>query len=241
MSDGDCQLLIPRAPFCPSSCGGSAVCVEDGVCQPYPTACSVGTVHVKGVKTVSGETELTIDPIANAYQPKAAVKLPFPAFAEGDRIRVQASGGDLEPFTLEVRGIAPLALSAEEFHLASDQPMAVTWTPAEEGDTSRIQLKLDISHHGGSKGMIVCDVEDRGELQLGAALDTALIDLGFAGFPTLILSRVAATSASLHAGRVDLTIESKVERSAAINGLSSCTGNADCPRGESCQSDLTCG
>jgi hypothetical protein len=92
--DGDCALLTPRIPFCSAGCS-SAVCVEDGQCQAYPTAQSVGTVHASGLHTPSGATEFSMDPIANNYQPTET--LPYPAFAEGDDLVFAASGSTFTP------------------------------------------------------------------------------------------------------------------------------------------------
>jgi hypothetical protein len=182
-----------------------------------------------------------MDPIANAYQPKASIKLPFPAFSEGDEIRLTASGGDLEAFAIEATGIAPLLVSSKELRLERDAPLDLTWTKPNAPGDSRARLKLDISHHGGTKGMIECDFEDTGDAQLPAALLTRLLDLGVAGFPSLILSRETAAFASIPAGRVELLITSKVERFVTIEGLQSCTSNAQCGAGKVCRADLTCG
>ena len=72
-SSGDCRLLTPRIPFCESSCGNGAVCVEDGQCQSYPSAISVVTVHVDGL-----QTSFAMDPIANNYQIPGGVALAWP-------------------------------------------------------------------------------------------------------------------------------------------------------------------
>ncbi|HET6336452.1 MAG TPA: hypothetical protein VFG30_24685 [Polyangiales bacterium] len=240
MRDGDCQLLTPRAPFCPQACGGEAVCVEDGVCQSYPTAQNVGTVRVKGLKTRSGDREFAMEPIANAYQPNASIKLPFPAFSEGDDVQLKATGGDLEAFTLEAKGIAPLSVPVQALKLESGAPLAVTWTKPKTQRDSRVRMKLDISHHGGSKGMISCDSDDTGEAQLSAAMVTQLLELGVAGYPSLIVSRESAGGVSIQPGRVELMVVSKEERFVEIEGLRSCTGDGDCGFGQTCQADLTC-
>jgi hypothetical protein len=238
--EGDCELLTPRAPFCPERCGASAACVEDGVCQDYPKALNAGTVKVSGVRTAAGETEFAMDPVANTYQPRAAVKLPFPAFDEGARVRLEATGGDLDPFTLEARGIAPLELTSDEFALSPDAALDLAWTRAAKPANSRVHVKLDISHHGGSKGMITCEFDDAGSGQLPAAMIAKLIELGVAGYPSVIVTRASSGQASTRVGRVALTIESKVERYVTLAGLESCTGDTDCPSGKTCQSDLTC-
>lgn len=235
---GDCKLLTPRVPFCTTPCGGSAVCVENDTCVPYPTAQTVGTVHVTGVRTADGMTAFDLNPVANTYQPLGAA-LPYPAFAEGDAIRFEASGSPFAAaFALETRGIAPLALAGSAINLQSGQDLALTWTaPAVAG--SRIAVRLDISHHGGTRGKIECDTADDGSLTIEANLITRLVALGVAGFPTIVVTRSNVGSAALPAGRVQLNVNSVVETAVTIPGLRSCTGDSDCDGG-TCRADLTC-
>jgi hypothetical protein len=238
-ADGDCRLLTPRVPFCSTPCGGSAVCVEDETCEPYPTSGSVGTVTVTGVATDTGAAEFTMEPINNNYQ-AAGVKLAYPAFAEGDDLGLSAAGGDFQSFTVAARGIAPIDLTTTEFTLTADQPLALAWAPAGQLDLSTIHVKLDISHHGGTKGMIECATADDGALDIPAALISELLDLGVAGFPSIVMRRENTGATTIAAGRVDLAITTRVERFVDIPGLSSCTHDSQCPDGQTCQSDLTC-
>lgn len=238
--DGDCQLLTPRVPFCSTPCGGSAVCVEDETCQDYATAGSAGTITVRGLKLEGGATEFTMDPIANNYQPPIDVTLQYPAFAEGDAITLEAAGDRFGAFTLAGTGIAPLELTNQTVALAADTPVTLTWTAAGQPDLSRIHVKLDISHHGGTKGKIECDTADDGSLELSGALVTELLDLGVAGFPTIIVSREAVGSTTIAEGRLDVSVAATLERVVEIDGLTSCTDDANCPQGQTCQVDLTC-
>jgi hypothetical protein len=237
---GDCQLSKPRVPFCSTPCGGSAACVEDDQCQDYPTAHSVGTVQVSGVKTTSGANDFSLDPVANTYQPSGAVALRFPAFAEGDAIRLAAKGGDFSAFTLSAKGVAPLELAQRDLTLARNTALQLSWTAAGASAASRIHVKLDISHHGGSKGMIECDADDDGSLEIASELITSLLDLGAAGYPTIIVTRHSGGSAQIAPGTVNLLISSSVEQAVSVPGLASCNDDTDCPTGKTCQSDLSC-
>lgn len=238
--EGACKLETPRVPFCNQPCGGSAACVEDDQCQDYPLAHSAGKVTVKGLHTESGEDGFRMDPVVNAYQPPANVKLPYPAFAEGDVISFQAAGDHYSGFTLEAAGIAPLALTSDTLTLESGKPVSLAWTPPTKAGSSRIYVKLDISHHGGTKGMIECDADDTGSLEISAALLTKLLDLGVAGYPSIVVARKSTGSTTLKEGRVDLVITSSIEEAVQIPGLTSCTSDVDCPNGQVCQADLTC-
>jgi len=239
-TDGACRLLTPRVPYCSTPCGGSAACVEDETCQDYPMPVTAGDVLVTGVATTAGATSFTMTPIADNYQPPAGTTLVYPAFAEGDIITLEAAGDTLGAFELSATGVAPLELDADEITLDPAADVELAWAPAGAAGESTLAVKLDISHHGGTKGMIQCEADDTGSLAIPAALISGLLELGVAGFPTIIVTRKSTGSAVTEAGRVDLVVSSKVEREVLIEGLVSCTDDSSCPDGQTCQADLTC-
>ncbi|XXX75576.1 hypothetical protein WMF30_48795 [Sorangium sp. So ce134] len=238
--EGSCRLLTPRVPFCNEPCGGSAVCVEDDTCEPYPAAHSAGDVTVTGLNLESGEASLVMTPTANNYQPPAGVKLRYPPADEGQAVRFEASGDYFGAFAVEAKGVSPLELLNDTIRLDPDQDVPLSWTPPGQAGASEIHVKLDISHHGGTKGMIECSAEDTGSLDVPGSLVTKLLDLGVAGFPTIIVTRRSVGSTTIAPGRVDLVISSQIERSVEIAGLTSCNDSSQCPEGQTCQSDLTC-
>jgi hypothetical protein len=236
-----CTLLTPRVPFCETPCG-SAVCVEDDTCQPYPSVVRVGTVTVRGLRDAAGAAEpITANEINGSYQLPGGLNLRYPAFDEGDTIRLEASGADVGAFTLEAKAIAPLELaSAGALPLEPGKPFEVRWTPKGPLANSRIYLHLDISHHGGTKGKIECEVDDAGELIIPAELVDELLQLGVAGFPSVLVTRKSAVSTRTSVGNIELAVTSSVERPVQIPGLISCSDGGDCPKGTTCQPDLTC-
>lgn len=238
--EGACRLLTPRVPFCNTPCGGSAVCVEDDTCQPYPTAHSAGTVTAKGIQTAAGASEFTMKPVANNYQPPADITLKYPGFAEGDIVRMEAAGEFYSAFAVESKGIAQLEVLNSTITLEPNKAVMLTWTAPGKAGISTIHVKVDVSHHGGSKGLIECDTEDTGSLELPAALVTKLLNLGIAGFPTVLITRQSVGSITIAPGRVDLVVSSDIEKAVDIPGLVSCTGTMDCPMGQTCQPDLSC-
>lgn len=240
-TEGPCSLETPRVPFCDPGCGGSAACVEDGVCQRYPSARSVGTVKVAGLRGPAGLVEVTLGLVSNTYQLRDASALVFPSFTELDALRLEASGGVVDSFEIETNGIAELVLTSTSPRVAPGEPLELTWVPALDSTKSMIHVKLDISHHGGTKGMIECDVSDEGAWTLSAGILTDLLNLGVAGFPTVILTRSSVGGATISLGRVELRVISIVERSVEIPGVASCTDDAQCPLGQGCRADLTCG
>jgi hypothetical protein len=236
----DCQLLLPRIPFCGAGCG-SAVCVDDDKCVPNPATRDAGAVTLKGVRTEAGTNEFTLTPIRNTYINPATIKLPYPAFDEGDEIEMSAAGAAVSRFSIKGTGIAPLELPEEaSYELAPDQPLMLTWTPPGKPNISRVQVKLDISHHGGTKGKIECDVDDDGSLEIPAAMVTELLSLGIAGFPTVALTRSSVASTTIAEGRVDLEVYSYVERAIEIEGLVSCTEHRQCGSMGTCGDDKRC-
>lgn len=232
---GGCRLLTPRVPFCSASCGGAAACVDGDRCLPYPKALNLGRVHVQGL----GAAAFDMEPVAGNYQPGAGVALPYPPCGEGVPVRVAASGGALGAFSIESRGIAPLIFDQTPA-LVSGQPLRLDWTPPGSAPSSRIEVKLDISHHGGAKGKIECEVPDTGSLEIPAPQVARLLALGVAGFPTILVTRVAAGTTAVHAGVISLRVLSAVERPVVIDGLRSCTEDSQCPAGKVCRTDLTC-
>jgi hypothetical protein len=241
-TDGPCTLLTPRAPFCAPACGSTAACVADNTCQPYPASQDLGAVRLKGVATTTGRTEIDLAAVSNSYQPAAGTLLAYPPFDEGDPVEVAAGGSAFaRAFTLRAQGVAPLALAgAGSLALAGGTPLALTWTAPGAAASSRIAVKLDISHHGGSKGKIECDADDTGALTIGAPLVDQLLALGAAGYPTIIVTREAIGHAAVAAGHADLIVSSQVEAPIAVPGVVSCTSNDDCTPPATCRSDLTC-
>ncbi len=236
-ASGACTLWVPKVPVCSTPCGSAAACVANDICQRYPSLHSVGDVTVTGVKTTSGASSFTMTQVNGNYQP--VEDLTYPGFSEGDEVRFEVAGGPGPGFTLTGHGIRPLELTSTSFTLDKNQPLALTWTAGRAGLAS-IQVKLDISHHGGTKGMITCETADSGSLEIASALVTQLINLGVAGFPTIVVSRTAVTSAETADGKVELRIYSDVETAVKVPGVDSCTEDSDCPSGKKCRSDATC-
>jgi hypothetical protein len=237
--DGNCRLLVPHVPFCSTPCGGTVVCVADDTCETQPTKQDVGTVQVSGVHSTAGATTFALVSVNGTYQATTAIA--YPPFAVGEPIAVAAAGSAFTPaFTLTAAGIGELVLTSADPALARNSPVDLAWTPPTGAATSQIMVKLDISHHGGAKGKIECVTPDTGSLTLTAPLVTQLLDLGAAGFPTIIVDRVSTGSALTSAGRVELAIRTEVERPVTVPGIQSCTDSSECTPPAICQSDLTC-
>jgi hypothetical protein len=240
-TSGACKLLVPRTPFCANSCGSAGACVDSagvGVCRAYPKGVNVGTVTLTGLRTVSGSTSVTMTPLLLNYQPTAGTSFQFPPFTEEQSVTLAATGDTSGAFTLTAKAIKPLVPLFDSVVLQSGQPMTLQWTPKGSAATSSIHAEVDISHHGGLKGLIACEASDNGELVIAATLVDQLKALGIAGFPTVDMTRYASgTNANTN---VELRVESRITRPISIPGLVSCFGDDECPNGKTCQQDFKC-
>jgi hypothetical protein len=123
-----------------------------------------------------------------------------------------------------------------------EQPVLLEWAPGTAG--ARILVEVDISHHGGQTGQIDCVADDGGSLEIASGLVTQLLDLGYAGFPSLKITRTRIGSTQTERGTVELRTASSHVLSIEIEGLTSCTevdSDAECPEGQLCLPNRSCG
>jgi len=225
---GDCQLLVPIIPFCSTPCAPD-VCTADEVCTKYPTPRSVGTLTVDGLGS-----PLTLEPASSmiVYQ---SPSLPYPPCAEGSTVSAAADG-----LKLEAECIAPLELTGPDpIPVTSGEVVSVSWVAPTSSTTSRIQIGLDISHHGGQKGEIKCNVPDTGSFDIPEPLVTKLVSLGLAGYPTISVNRLSTGVAAGHP-HVELVLTAGVTR-AVDTGVTSCQENDQCADGQMCLPERICG
>jgi Cys-rich repeat protein len=135
---------------------------------------------------------------------------------------------------VQTQCIAPLAVTNPTITLESGKPFTLTWTPSSV-PSSRITVFLDLSHHGGSKGRVLCDAPDTGSLQIPGALLESLMSLGVTGYPRALFTRVLTGSTPVGSGQAELKLYSDRDYVAEIPGLVSCETDADCTSPEICQ------
>jgi hypothetical protein len=220
-TDGDCELWVPTNASCTAGCSGG-VCSATDVCSPFPREVSAGPVTVNGVGS-----EFTVTPVTTRFVYQAPSALPNPPCTEGADVSVSGAG-----FSLGAKCIAPLVLTSTiPIPVMSGSPVVLAWEAADE-PSARINVKLDIAHHGGRKGEIQCDVADTGSFSIPAALVTKLVSLGLAGFPTIGVKRIVKATSAEHPG-LTMVMASPLER-AVDTGVESCSETTDCPDGETC-------
>jgi hypothetical protein len=231
---GECTLSTPIKPFCEQGCTGK--CTADDVCSPQGEKLPLGDIHF-----VIGKNEYDLEAVAHNYQLAAGEKLPYPPCDEGDTASIEVGGGDYEGFSIETSCIAVLDAGGP-FPMEPGKPLDLTWSAPGDPNVASMHIKLDVSHHGGSKGQIDCDVPDTGAYSIPAELVDQLLDLGVAGFPTVQLTRNAtAHPEGGEPSNVTMAVDMMVEREVTIPGLVSCSSDdKQCPDGQVCQTDLSC-
>jgi hypothetical protein len=239
--EGECQVLVGPELGCAPACGAGMVC-RAGVCAPAPTAHSVGMVTITGLAV---PLVMTPNATNSTYYGPIPAGTAYPPYELGATVALEAEGGDLSAFTLEARGIAPLAVpDGQTLAIATtgaNGPMLVRWTAADASTKGRMRMSLDIAHHAGIAAELRCDVPDSGMATIPGRLLDALVARGTAGFPEIVLTRVSADSTVLAPGCVELDVASSVARQLTVEGVTSCTQDSDCTAPQVCRPELKCG
>lgn len=235
---GPCRVLEVDPPLCSPRCASGSICVATNTCQAFPRSIGAGKVTVTGVKLKSGASSFSMDPLNKNYSRTS--DLAFPPFAEGDVVTFSAAGDTgIGAFSVSAKGIPPLEVITKDISLADGQPVKLDWKAPGITGNSKVHVEVDISHHGGLKGLIECEAPDNGNLVIDASLVDKLKALGVAGWPKLDIARQAVgTNDQVH---VELKLESIVSLPLTIPGITSCFEDADCPDGGKCQQDMKCG
>ncbi len=241
--EGACFIEVPSAPFCDPACRLGEVCLKGGKCVTQPMPRNVGDVSVTGLATMPANAPISMSPSPPLFYYVFAgdTKIAVPPFTEGDPIGLSAKGADFPAFQIASRGISMLEVtSPTPITMERGKPMALRWKAATMAGNSRVGIVVDISHHGGFKGQISCDVPDNGSFDLPAGLVGKLMDLGIAGYPTTTVTRRTTATAQLPAGRVELNVVSEKILAIVIPGFVSCGDDEPCPGGKVCGQDGLC-
>ena len=239
--EGPCKLVVPETPFCNPACTGSAVCTEGGRCVAQPVARNAGRVRLRGLQTEirrpgdQHDRDGRADGLSAAHRLAAGLPAVLARRPGGTGRRRRRRGRVLavDP------GHRPAGHSRQRNPDRSPRrrasPCAGRRPPA--GATSVIQAVFDLSLHAGTKGKIECEVPDTGAHDVSASLMDKLLDLGTAGFPKVTVTRQSQASTAVASGRVRLAVLSEMLRELMIEGQISCTEDAECPSGRTCDLD----
>jgi hypothetical protein len=205
IAGGGCRLLRRVNPFCDPACGPDDVCDFDGTCIPFPAKQDLGTVTVEGL---AGEVSMQPTTSNDYYH----TSLPHPGFEPGSEIRLVASGGELDGFTLYGTGVDPLELpaGAETWTIARGSATAITWTAPvtqlEADDGAHVTISINVDQHGVSPVTLICEVGDTGSFTIESSFIDALLDEGVSGLPQGHIHRRTADSVTIAPGCVDLLV-----------------------------------
>ena len=235
-SDGDCRMIAAPLLSCDPACANDETCGAEGACLPYPRSIDVGTVTVAGLKVA-----VAMEPLAPTSYYTNPIPLPHPGYDPGDGIELTATGGDVEPFTLRGWGVSALVIDETTVEVEAGAALALSWTPPPADGPAQVVLALNVNGHGLVGKRIACVVDDSGAFTIPEPLITALVDDGLSGFPTLAVTRSSADRVELASGCVDFRVETTRVLEVTVPGLISCDSPDDCPDGQTCQADLSCG
>jgi len=236
LSASSCQVLEPPQLFCDPGCDSDATCGLDGECVPYPSNTDVGAVVIEGL-TDPVEMD-AIPPTQTYYFTGSLEQTPY---ASGDAISLYAAGGETEAFALLTHGVDALSVDLDTLAIAPGEAAELSWTPTSGSADTRVEITLNIALHGGNPGILLCEAEDTGSFTIPAEAIDGLLALGFSGFPSVKLSRQEVDATDALGGCVEFQSTSSVTLPVSIPGLTSCSNDDDCPDGQACQYDLTCG
>lgn len=231
---GGCTLFQGRALFCDPACVPGETCGDDGLCVPYPENQSVGTVTIDGLKT-----PLVMEAKwGNHYTNPGSLE--HPGYDEGADLQLMAAGGEMESFTLRGVGVSPLVFGGKTVTVTGEDDVTLAWTPSSEEAAVRVRLVLNINNHGTTSAWIACDAQDTGTFSIPAGLLSQLYGIGVSGFPSLEAERRTVDAAHISAGCVEFEVVAPASVPVEVGGVVSCTGDSQCPPGQSCGVDLQC-
>lgn len=230
--EGGCWLMRRENPFCDPPCGAGQLCDHSSKCIPYPEKKSVGTVTISGLNE---PVEMNPDPVNNYYD----TTVPYPLFDPMSPIKLTATGGQLEGFSLSAVGVATLNVPNVEWTMKKNEPLPLVWEPVTSG--AHIYLSINVDQHGNSPVTMFCEFDDNGNAEVPSTLVTKLLEYGVSGFATADMYRRTLDSITISTGCVELLVFSHVQGLLQVEGHVPCFIDADCPPGETCKVEInTC-
>jgi hypothetical protein len=223
IKNADCAVYTFGLQFCDPTCAsGEEVCIGNNTCRAKPEQVSVGDVTIEGV----GDTTLKLKNANNTYQYVGAIT--YPGFNAGDAIQLSATGDFYPAFSVEAKGVEPIALTKTSYEMSAKSDLVIEWTPSPANASEPIEVLLNISKHGGSYGYLKCAVADTGKLTIPADQIAALMKLGVSGFPSLLVTRSSIGKATLEKGVITFDVTSIAKPALNIEGYCSCFDSSEC-------------
>jgi len=200
-ASGPCRILQPPNPHCDPACDEQTqVCDVDGTCILHPAPQDVGAVDIEGLLV---DDEMTSSADNSWYY--FDTQVPHPPFEPAARVRLGATGGEVDPFVLYGEGVEMLKITDQPWTLGAGQPLRLAWTPASTEHAS-VLFVLNIDQHGSTPANLTCDLHDSGNHEVPAELVDALMAQGVSGAPNPSLVRRTIDSVSTALGCVELGV-----------------------------------
>jgi hypothetical protein len=233
---GDCVLLRRNIPSCVPACEPGFTCDFGGECIDFPTNQDVGVVTFRGL---SGPVAMTPVAPGNHY---FDTSVGDPLFEAGDKILLDAAGGDMEPFMLEGVGSEVLELPEDMTIVVEEgEPILVEWPAPTVATDATVQLTLSIDQHGNSPVKVECEWSDTGSAAIPSEMTDALLGAGVSGYPNATLHRRTVDSAWVGDLCVELRVGSPRQPDVRVAGHTPCDDDEDCPDGLTCDEAInTC-
>ena len=242
-SGTECKLMVgPSSNSCATPCNSEQVC-KGTTCIAAPVTKSIGEVSFSGLVIPVKMTPTRTGSGAVVYSGLIDSKTAYPPYTVGDALGMTAAGEDYPGFTLAGVGIQPLqAAAGQSLNVKKNQALTIAWVAPAGAGAGRIQLVMDIAHHGGVAAEIHCDLPDTGSVTIPAPLITALIDKGAFGFPMVSLARVSTDSKTVGPGCLEFNVAASVDLALNVEGVVSCTADSECTAPQVClQPGYKCG
>ncbi|MBW1809217.1 MAG: hypothetical protein JRJ87_13565 [Deltaproteobacteria bacterium] len=190
-----------KMDMCDPPCEGDQYCAGI-VCKDYPAHWDVGTISVAGLKL-----QLSVDP--DSYDNYRADGLPEDLFDGGIDVVASAGGGDLGPFSLGAKGVAPLEIDSSVVDLIAGKPTTVSWTPADPDTQVQVFLRTGIHWPSLPSAAIVCEAPDGdGEVVIPASMVDAFRSTAGPNQQLCEMIRFTRDVKSPFGGEIELTVGS---------------------------------
>lgn len=176
------HTLADESPGCKrwtfevGDCGGycEGVCSPEGVCLAPPIQLSAGDITL----TSPGADLVLRHEIYGYYNTEIVSP---EVFAPGDRVALEAAGGDDVPaFSLETAGVDAIDLELEvgsedgavdALRIEDGGDLVLTWSPAVPGTRVRLEILSNNAGHGiPVDAMIECEADDTGRIAVPQAM-----------------------------------------------------------------------
>ncbi len=204
---GDCRLFLREAPQCVPECNGQKEqCSLGEVCEPLDQLQDVGPLYVVGLNYDVVVMPNNQNDYAMFTNEEKGVFQDGPIFDEGDFVAAHAGQGMYGPFTLQGRGVAPLAMLAPPVVLIPGSDLELDWETS--SGPGEILVQVSLQNHATTPVTILCRTEDSGALSVPAKFVDKLLEAYIAGDIALTVQRRTVDAENFKTGCIEFQVYS---------------------------------